>query len=364
MESNAVFTIVTKSHLPFARVMAERIRRFHGDIPFYVFLSDRPDGYFELEREPFRGVTIDQVLPPNLLATMSGYYTAYELCNALKPFAHLYLHELGHVSRWFYLDSDVCLLASLAPMFDELADAAILLVPHILQPVPVANIGELELMFLRTGIYNGGCLGISRSDESRAFLEWWKERLVWHCLHGWPGIEADQSWLNFVIPLFGGWKMMRHPGVNVAYWNIHERPLEGTPERGLSVQGHPVLFLHFSGWDWRNPDLPTRHHQPQWGASREPWTNVARSYAADLKNAGADICQSWPYSFAKARNGCVITPAMRRNYWAYLRDRNGSARDSLFEQPEKFKSPRFQTESLWGPTRIWLGAVRRYFFPN
>ena len=47
MSALACGTIVAKSYLSFARVLAASFRRYHPAIPFFVLLADEVDGYFE-----------------------------------------------------------------------------------------------------------------------------------------------------------------------------------------------------------------------------------------------------------------------------------------------------------------------------
>ena len=42
---------------------------------------------------------------------------------------------------------------------------------------------------------------------------------------------------------------MRSPRFNVAPWNINQRHLEGTFDEGFSVDGEPLGFYHFTGFD-------------------------------------------------------------------------------------------------------------------
>jgi len=335
--NRAVFTIATKSYLAYARVMGKEMGARHPETPFYVFLADQPDGCFEPDQEPFTIVPLKDFFPPELMATMPGYYTAYEFCNALKAFAHFYLAEKIGTERWFYLDSDIFLCGSLEPLFKDLDDCSILLTSHILKPFDLRISEQLELNILRTGTYNGGFVGLRNTGVAMKFLSWWKERLIWHCLGDQPGLEADQTWLNFVPVLFPEVKILRKPEVNVAYWNLHERELELEADGDFRVDGVQMPFLHFSGWDWRNPDQVTRHVRIILGNSTKAWVSLSRAFAARLEEASIQTTSAWPYSFSKSSNGREITATMRRNFrYHCLKRRDQPIETTVFAKPEMF----------------------------
>jgi len=104
----------------------------------------------------------------------------------------------------------------------------ILITPHISTPIPVDGLFSNEDILLRAGLYNAGFFGVSRSDVSTEFLKWWKDRMFNKCYNDMPhGLFVDQLWLNFVPVYFPSSEVFRHPGSNVAYWNLHDRKLTG-----------------------------------------------------------------------------------------------------------------------------------------
>ena len=71
-----VYTSITKSYLPKARVLAKSVKHFHPDWTFVLLYSDDlPEG-FNLEQEPFDDIlTIDQLGLPNWKAWAFGHAT-------------------------------------------------------------------------------------------------------------------------------------------------------------------------------------------------------------------------------------------------------------------------------------------------
>ena len=62
-------------------------------------------------------------------------------------------------------------------------------------------------------------------------------------------IYVDQRWLDLLVPSCDAIAVLRDPGLNVAYWNLHERKLEVDHKNAWTVNDHPVKFFHFSGFD-------------------------------------------------------------------------------------------------------------------
>jgi len=70
---------------------------------------------------------------------------------------------------------------------------------------------------------------------------------------------VDQAWLSSLPFVFHDLTYLsRHPGLNVAYWNLDERHLTRSDETIL-VNGYPLLFFHFSGYDRTNPTFLSKH---------------------------------------------------------------------------------------------------------
>jgi hypothetical protein len=108
---------------------------------------------------------------------------------------------------------------------------------------------------LRAGSFNAGFVAVSESPEARSFLEWWASRTAhWGFVAPERGYQGDQKWLDLAPSLFRGVVALRDPGSNVGAWSLHARRVE-RGAAGLTVNGSPLAFFHFSGFD---PDDPSR----------------------------------------------------------------------------------------------------------
>lgn len=253
----AIFTVCTYSYLPKALVLLDSLR---GAADLFVVLPEtaRPD------REALEASVGAKLLFLADLGVadprrMAFQYDAFELSNALKPFGFQTLFAAGY-TQVLYFDTDMEVYTPLAPLWDALNTADAVITPHIEAPLP--NDGQTPSTedVLRSGQFNGGFLGLNDTPATRTFLGWWADRLTMHSLvHPNHYYFVDQFYLAMIASFIPALTILRHPGANLAYWNLVERePVVATAD-GISVGGQPLIFFHFSGFS--SDDLPrlSRH---------------------------------------------------------------------------------------------------------
>lgn len=343
MQRVKTFTIVTKSHLAYAKALAAKVEEFHPGAGFVIFVVD-PEGMGNAANGTSAEIrSAANLFDDDTFRLMTGYYTADELCNACKPWAHAALLHEESTATTLYLDADIFVTGSLAPLLDDLGGKAILLTPHVIKPIAGYSNEALDRAFLHGGIYNGGCLGLRRSPEAYSFIEWWKERLRYQCLRGEPSLCVDQPWLNFIPGFFpeGAVAICRRPGVNVGHWNMHERELRINDSGSFLADGLPATFIHFSGWDWRNPEVPSKYALTDAGHGKEGWARAGREYRELLLGQGLEESSHLPYAFATAHDGSVIDLPMRRKYLEALKTKGClSPEEDIFAHPSAWSDDR------------------------
>lgn len=308
----AVATVAAKSYLPFARVLARSFRARHPGIPLIALLADRVEDCFDAAREPFDLVDLDAVGIPGLRHFLFRYKRR-EMAVAVKPFLLDHLLDRGY-RRVLYLDADLWVLDDLTPVFAALAEHPILLTPHLLEPLAGADAAGRELEILRAGTFNNGVLGVAAHSEARRYLAWWRERLLWDCrLAPAEGFHHDQRWNDLAPALFEGVRVLRDPGVNVAYWNLRERPVERRGDR-FEAAGRPLRLFHFSGFDPHRPERLSLHLPAGEDDATGAVGELCRSYAAELEAAEWAASRSWPYAFGCFEDGTPIPDVAREIY--------------------------------------------------
>jgi hypothetical protein len=313
-----ICTVITKSHLAYARVLARSVKKYHPDANVIVLLADRIDGCFNPAAEPFRVILLDQLVDPKLAERMAFYYSAFELCCALRPMLHDFIWRNTPATQWVFLDSDIQVVGDMSDVFQTAATASILLNPHNTAPGTGNFVQTNEFIGLSAGEYNAGFLAIRRCDPSRLFIDWFMNRLARFCFYGVTGMFVDQLWLNHVPNYFRDVRVYTHPGANLAHWNLYQRTITDDGRGGWLVDGQPLMFAHFSGWDINKPEQITNY----FGAYRnlqipqmDVWRQLAKEYRTALLENGYEQCHAWPYAFDRMEDGTAITQEMRRAYY-------------------------------------------------
>lgn len=173
-----------------------------------------------------------------LLSTKSDR-TQVEYCWTATPAVCRYVFEThGDVDEVTYLDADLQFFSDPEPLFDELADDAVLIVPHRYAP-------EHRHMEPTSGTFNVEWLTFRRDADGLAALHWWHERCIeWCYFRSEDGKIGDQGYLDDFPRLFGRVHVLEHPGGGLAPWNVTAHHLERGRDGIPRVDGRPLIFYH------------------------------------------------------------------------------------------------------------------------
>lgn len=250
------FTICSKNFLGYALALYRSLVAHQASVHFHVAVCDDLSNFDRLQF-PFEILSIDQLGIPNF-DEMRRRYNITELNTAIKPFVFSYLFDSQPNQPVVYLDPDIFIVSPL----DELnqlieAGADCVLTPHISEPAEYAEMSDDK--FLQYGIYNLGFCMLRGTDEVRRVASWWGRRLETHCVIDLPnGLFVDQKWADLLPAFISNTKILRHPGYNVAYWNLSQRRVR-REEDVWTVNGEPLRFFHFSGNKIEDTSILSRH---------------------------------------------------------------------------------------------------------
>lgn len=245
------FTSAALNYLPKVRKLCASIKRFHPEFEVVLALSDERSTEVDFSQEP-----VDRVLAVSDLdipdrTRWAFFHTIVELSTAIKPFVLQRLLAEGDVARVIYFDPDMVLFSRLDDMLATLDESSLVLTPHQTKPeLTLEAVMDNEMSSLRHGVYNLGFLGVRPTDEGRRFAQWWADRIYHFCIADIPrGLFTDQRWIDLAPAFFDGVGILKSPRFNVATWNLTTRHLSGHAGSGFQVDGEPLGFYHFTGFD-------------------------------------------------------------------------------------------------------------------
>jgi hypothetical protein len=239
-------------------------------------------------------------------------HTVVELCTAVKGRAAKQLLAQPEVDRVFYFDPDMAVFGRFAELEQALSQTSILLTPHQSEPETTHEaIMDNEMASLKHGVFNMGFVGIANTAEGQRFAAWWADRLTHFCLDDISrGLFTDQKWANLVPCFFDDYRVLRSPAFNVATWNITTRSVSGSLEEGITVNGEPLGFYHFSGFDSGDQAIMLQ----KYGANSATLKALRSWYIDACEENGQSAAVDYPYGYGTYENGNMIQPAERRLY--------------------------------------------------
>ena len=312
MLKNCAVTIVSGNYLAYARVLGASLAAAEPDFDFRVLIVDRKTpALLKAIRQSGLDATFAEELNLPDLERLFYKYDIVELNTALKPTFLKQTFALGY-EHVLYLDPDIRVYAPLTPVLDALQDSSIVLTPHALNPV-MDGLRPSDVDFLRTGVYNLGFIGLRASEQTTAMLDWWESRCLGLGFNDTAfGIFVDQKWINLVPCYFSSVHILRHPGCNVAYWNLHERQIEVRVDNHFHVNGSDLIYFHFSGVVPSNPSLLSKHQTRHNLQADSPLSALVQDYCQSLIELGHKQYANFAYGFGSLDDGTYVTPTMRR----------------------------------------------------
>lgn len=311
MSKFAACTIVAGNYLAQAAVLRESFAGQHPDVEFFTLVVDRsPD---DVPEEGCGTVLTlrDLDVPDADLRDALAIYDVMEFATAIKPIVLTMLLRRGF-DAVAYIDPDIQFFGGIHDVFHDAVEHGIVLTPHTVEPMPRDGLKHDEADIMLAGIFNLGFIAVG--PTAIAFLDWWWERLrVDAIVDMTNALFTDQRWIDWVPALFPH-RIRRDKGLNVAYWNLHERPISRDGHQ-LLAGGDPVRFIHFSGFDPRRPWILSKHQgdRPRVLLSEHPLLREhTDSYAALLDRRGFSDHVSEPYRFDVLENGLRMASPIRR----------------------------------------------------
>ena len=315
---NSAFTIVAKNYIGLAKILRESFLRHNPQEDFFIFVADEFDGQDDvIVSKKVLSISRDK------WQEMSFKYDITEFCTSIKPFCLDYLFREKEYEKVIYLDPDIYLFGSFESIYNQLGSHSFYLIPHLVLP---DDSYDGDRVYLQSGIYNLGFIGMRKSENSLSFISWWKNKLLDNCFDDLMSYTfTDQKWANY-IPSFYPQDVYisTHLGMNVAPWNFHERSFELDNEsiyvksrKGLSNSKDPLAFVHYSGFNYKGMLTGTVVRNRRGGYEKyDDLYVILDVYEKALIQSKEVFLQyiDLPYSYGTYSNGEKIDKFHRRMY--------------------------------------------------
>jgi hypothetical protein len=308
------FTSVASNYLAKARTLADSIKRQHPEAVFTLLLCDDLPENLNLADEPFDAVLSIEDLPIPDLSRWIFMHSVVELCTAVKGagFQEL-IHRHPDAEAVFYFDPDIVVFDSLEPLLAKLKNKSVLVTPHITEPEKTLDaIIDNEINILKHGIYNLGFLCVNPGERGRQVIDWWAERLYHFCYDNKQnGLFTDQRWIDLASLFFSeSFDVVREPEYNVATWNLTQRRATGCMEDGILINGRPLGFYHFSGFDSGAQEIMLN----KYGRDMPALYELREWYIQACGKNGQNEVMSIPWRYGHYDNGQLVTREQRKLY--------------------------------------------------
>lgn len=318
------FTICAKNYLAQAISLKESFLTKNNDSDFFIFLSDK-----NTEDVKTEVIELNNDWIPDW-EDMAYKYGVVEFSTAIKPFCIQKLFREGY-DKVIYLDPDIYVTSKLTYIWDLLDEKSAIITPHYckMQVDYKGTTTEEELLFV--GIFNLGFCALRNNEIGVNIANWWANRLRDKCYYDKEdALHVDQKWMDF-LPAFypNDVEVCRHPGVNTAIWNLHERELiykEGhySIKYTDEEKEYDLLFYHFSGFDPFNKSVFNRR-LPKYNINDFPsFKPIIDEYVGAEYRNGYEHYSKLTYSYNNYDNGEKITRLQRRLYRTLTRDKKFS----------------------------------------
>ena len=310
----AITSVITLNYIPQALTLFSYIKESNPDVSHLVLIIGEEDCLPSNLPEGPEWICWDAIYDQETRLRLASEYVPFELSCVVRGRFHHHLATQRDFDKWIMLDVDIGVLSNLDLVWRALDSACILLTPHASKPVSNEYVIPHEGNILKSGIFNGGVVGMKRSATAEQASQWLSDRLevYGHAYahrqgSGLPNCSdfefVDQIWLNLMYIYFRSETAVLSKEIcNLGHWNLHQGEL--ALQDGVAYfNGERVLIAHFSGLPSIECLAQVSCHSKLYIENQsKPWEILATEYLGRLEKAKASS-PSIPYSYANIQPG-------------------------------------------------------------
>ncbi|MCP9860388.1 MULTISPECIES: methyltransferase domain-containing protein [unclassified Cyanobium] len=305
---HAITSIITSNYIPQALTLYSYIQESNPETSFLVLVLGERDSLPQALPLGPEWIYWDELLNQETRMRLAKEYTPFELSCVVRGRLHHYLSTKRSFEKWIMVDTDIGILASLDPIWEELDSGCIALTPHASKPVNLDHAFPHERNILKHGLFNAGVVGMRHSEAAEEASQWLCERLEAFG-HSYAHRQAsglpthhdfefvDQIWLNLLPVYFrDSTVVLAREVYNLGHWNLHQGEL--TRHDGVAYfNKQKVVIAHFSGLPNRqNLEMVSAHSQLYLDRPSQAWAAMAEDYLDRLEIAKR-VVPSVPYAY-------------------------------------------------------------------
>jgi hypothetical protein len=304
------FTIANHKYFPQALCLIESIRKFYRNSKIFLINTDDfldKEVFFYKKKYNFEVINIKKIQIKDL-SILKKKYNITEISTSIKPDVFKFLFK-KNLDKVIYFDPDIILLDRLEEL--EKNKSEIILTPHITKPYNDKYKPD-EKNILGAGIYNLGFLFLKKTNNTTSFLNFWSSKL-YNGGYNWTAntMFTDQLWVNFSTLFYDNTFVIKDPGYNLAYWNLHHGKVKREKNKWL-INNYPIKFFHFSGYSFNK----FSQHQNRYDFSNIGELNdLCKTYKKMLKNNGFFYFNFFNSYFYLDDNKTKIDSSINKWFW-------------------------------------------------
>ena len=151
-----------------------------------------------------------------------------------------FLFEKYNVDLVSYLDADIFFYSTPAPIFEEMGDKSVLIIPHNFSPQYSKEI--------KNGVYNAGFISFRNDESGNRILNWWDRKCRdWCYRKKMDGKFGDQMYLNNLSE-YDFVHVLKHKGT-LANWNVQQFEFDNSDGKITGIKDNnarfEIIFFHF-----------------------------------------------------------------------------------------------------------------------
>ena len=133
------------------------------------------------------------------------------------------------------------------------------------------------------------------------------------------GLGVDQKFTDLVPILFDKSLVLKDLGMNLAFWNIHERNVVKKEGQYFVNEKTPLRFIHFSSFPMDDLNQIANKQTIYTDFPNAIYKEIWIDYKKELEASVFYYLKSTPYSYNYFHDGMIINDFLRRNYVDFVK---------------------------------------------